>query len=282
MARAYSSMVRMLSGASFHQELDAVAPPQFRDQRRHLLHRRVERPRLRDLRADVHLHAADAQVFHLRDGGIHLRHAADADAKLVFVFAGRDVLVRVGLDVGVHPDGDRRDLAHLARDFVDELQLRLGLDVEAVNPLLQRVADLLPGLADAREGAFRRVAAGLQHAEKLAAGDDVEPRAPLREQVEHGDVRVCLHGVADEVVQLLQRAVEPREVVADGAGAIDIDGRARPIDDVLDAHVLTEKAALAVFEEMHGGKAAGTNEMKSPAKCNRFRGRTGWEMTGDE
>ena len=57
------------------------------------------------------------------------------DAELVAVPARGDVLVCLGIDVGVDAQGDAGTLAEPGADAVKEIQLRRGLDVEEQNTL---------------------------------------------------------------------------------------------------------------------------------------------------
>ncbi len=115
---------------------------------------RFERLRLRDLRADVHLHAAQPEILQFGRARIHALDFLKRDAELVFVGAGRDLRVRVRADVRVHAHGDWRDFFQLCRDPVDALQFRLALDVEGINIFAQREFDLRRRLGDAGEDTF--------------------------------------------------------------------------------------------------------------------------------
>ncbi len=106
----------------------------------------------------------------------------------------------------------------LAGDLVEIAEFLLALDVERVNALLEGVDDFIAGLADAGERAMGRIAACLDHAEKLAAGHDVEASTVGGEQAEHGEIRICLHRVGHLVVDPGQGGVETGEVVDDCPG----------------------------------------------------------------
>ena len=81
---------------------------QFLHERQYLLHRQLERLHLGELRADVHLHSAQTQIFQFPGPGIHSLHFLKGDPELVFVSAGSDLGVGAGIDVRVHADGYRR------------------------------------------------------------------------------------------------------------------------------------------------------------------------------
>jgi hypothetical protein len=161
--------------------------------------------------------------------------------------------VRLCIDVGIHAQGDRSDHAQFAGDPADEGDLGLALGVEGIDALLQTQLDLGTGFADTGESALARIAAGLLDAEEFPARDDVEARAFLREQVEHGQVRIGLGRVADETVELgPHRAGEAAVVVEDRARAVDVErsavlgGKGREVD------AFAVKRAVLVVEGMHG------------------------------
>ena len=65
---------------------------------------------------------------------------------------------------------------------IDQGKLRFRLAVEAVDAALERIVDLIGGLADARENHSGRIPASLDHTEQFAARDDVETRAGFGQQ----------------------------------------------------------------------------------------------------
>ena len=69
-----------------------------------------EWPNLRELRADVHLQAANLQVLQLGRPFVHTLDFLKGDSKFILVSAGGDLGVRFGIDVRVHPNGDGRFL----------------------------------------------------------------------------------------------------------------------------------------------------------------------------
>ena len=77
---------------------------------------------------------------------------------------------------------DRCTLIFGGGDLIDVVEFGLAFDVERVNLLVEGIFDLFARFPNAGEGAFRRGAAGLQDAEKFAAGNDVETGAGIREQ----------------------------------------------------------------------------------------------------
>ena len=117
-----------------------------------------------------------------------------------------------GVDIGVHADGDRRDLVHRPCDGVQHLHLGFGFDVELADAALKREPDFRHGLAHARE---HDLVAG--HACRL--GTQVFPRRHhiharprLRERFQNRLVRVRFHRVADQMIHPVQRIVKCLEM----------------------------------------------------------------------
>ncbi len=160
--------------------------------------------RIEQLRTDV---AVDAGYRDVGQGGraaIEVERVVVGDAELGLLEAGRDVRMGLRIDVRIDAQADRRPLAALAGHFIQALQFRDRLDIEAEDAGFQRQLHFRSRLADAREDDFLRVGTGGQHALQFAAGDDVETGTEAGEQVEDGEVGVGLDGVAD------QRAVAGR------------------------------------------------------------------------
>ena len=207
---------------------------------------------LGELRADVHLQTSDVQVGHLgSDGGVDLLDAADVHAELVFIGAGGDVFVGVGVDIGVDAHGNRRFHTHFPGNAVDGAQLVLTLAVEAVDVLLQRIADLRLGLADPGVGAEGGVAPGVDDAPQLAARHDVEADALLRHEVEDSLVGAGFDGVSHMRLERGERLAQLAEVVNDGFLAVDKGGGADGSGDVGQIHALAVQSAVLVGECVH-------------------------------
>ena len=159
--------------------------------------------------------------------------------------------MRLRIDVGIDAKADRRDLACAFGDALEVLELARGLDVEAEDVQRRAPAQLLVGLADAGEHDLARIAAGRDHARELAAGHDVEAAAQAREDVEHGEVRVGLHRVADEMRQRRERAVELAVGGLERGARIHKAGGAETRRDVGERHALDAELAIPIGERGH-------------------------------
>ena len=91
--------------------------------------------------------------------------------------------------------------------------------------MLERVFDFVPRFAYAGERALRRIAAGLEHAKKLAAGNDVESGACIGEQFQDRAIRVRLDRITNQVIQRRERGVESRLVIENCPRAVDVSRR---------------------------------------------------------
>ncbi len=88
--------MRVAVGAQFAHELG---------QQREGIAERIE---VGDLAADMHVDAGDLDALELGGVGIDFARAADRDAELVLGLAGGDLVMRLGIDVGIDAHRDRR------------------------------------------------------------------------------------------------------------------------------------------------------------------------------
>ncbi|ROO25712.1 hypothetical protein SAHL_13755 [Salinisphaera orenii YIM 95161] len=160
--------------------------------------------------------------------------------------------MRARVDVRIHAQRDRRPHPQTLRDRVDAHQLGLRLDVEAGDADLERALDLVDALAHAGKHHPRRIAAGRDHAFELAHRDDIEAAAQIRQQAEHAEIAVGLHGEADLVVDVGQGRLEDPVMARDRGCAVDIARRAEARRDIGQRHVLGVQHAAAVDEMIHG------------------------------
>ena len=138
---------------------------------------------LGDLRADVHVDAAHVDRRQRRGAAVESRRVGEGDAELALLEPGRDVRMRLRVDVRIDAEADRRARPGARGDArARRSSSRRRLDVEAEDAGAERRLHLALGLADAREHDLARVAAGGEHARELAAGDDVEAAAEPREE----------------------------------------------------------------------------------------------------
>jgi hypothetical protein len=195
--------------------------------------------------------SGDAYARQARRLGVKRPRFLEGDAELVFLQPRGDVGVGAGIDVRVHAQADGRRGAHAAGDAGDAQQFAARLDVEAEDALLDGQADVRLGLAHAREHHLARVAPSGDHALQLAARDDVEAAAQAGEQVEDGEVGVCLHSVADEVRPIAQRPLEGLEGPGERRFGVDVAGGAELAGDGGQGYLLGVQFAVDQAEWAH-------------------------------
>ena len=210
-----------------------------------------------DLRSDMRLDPADLQVRQLGRLRVDPEDAVDADAELVVALARRNVFVGLRIDIRIDAQSHRGLFARCAGHLVDEFQLRLGLDVERINTLLESVFDFLPRLTHPGEGAIMGASARLEHAEQLAARHNVEARPLAGQQFKHGEVGVCLHGEAHTVIQTGKRLIETPVVLADRLRAVNVERSAVFGRQAVQRHALAIQLAVAVGKLVHKPGGAG-------------------------
>ena len=91
----------------------------------------------------MHVDAGDLEARQLRGVRIDLARAADRNAELVLGLAGRDLGVGLGIDVGIDAHRDVRGAALRRGDRRQQLELRLGLDIDAEDALVDRERELV-------------------------------------------------------------------------------------------------------------------------------------------
>ena len=151
----------------------------------------------------------------------HIVHLLVIDAELVLREAGGDAGMRVRPDIRVDAQAHRGHAAHLPRQFVDDLQLGRGFDVEAGDAGLQGEADLRIALAHAGIDDALRGEARLQRGADLAAAHAVGPEPAGSDLREDARIAVGLdrivHPERGIAVQLrldrVQRATQQRQVI---------------------------------------------------------------------
>ena len=161
------------------------------------------------------------------------------------------------VDVRVHPQADRSDLARFAGHLVEARKFACGFDVEAKNAGGERRAHFRRGLADTGKHDLLRLAAGLEHARKFAAGDDVEAAAEPGEHVEHGQIRIGFDRVANKVIAARQRLIVGAVGGLQRGARVYVAGRAARLGDAIERHSFNAEPLIAVCEKCHGESVSG-------------------------
>ena len=118
-------------------------------------------------------------------------------------------------------------------------------------PAAQRVVDFVHPLSDAGVNDLLGIEAGVESAEQLASGNDVQTPAQVREEPQDGKVAVGLGRKADQAVEPVEGPVEVEKVPLEGRVAVHVDRRARPFGDGPERDVLAIHLVAAVGEMVH-------------------------------
>ena len=129
-AAGEGGLVNDSQAAADAEKFEPVFSLQPFHQRQNLAHGLLKWAGLRDLRADVHLQSAQAQIFQFARAGINALDLLELNAEFVFIGAGRDFCMGVGVHARVHPHRHGRDLFEAGGDAIDAQQFRLAFHVE--------------------------------------------------------------------------------------------------------------------------------------------------------
>ena len=151
----------------------------------------------------------------------------------------------LGIDIGVDAQADRRAPADLDGLRRQQVQLAQALDVEALHADLERAAQLVSLFADAGEHHLVGAPAGGQHAFELADRDDVETAPGAGKGLQHGQRRVGLHGVADQVRAAGKCTLVGGERAEHRLARVDVQRRAVRARQCLKAQVFDEELVAA-------------------------------------
>jgi hypothetical protein len=138
----------------------------------------------------------------------------------------------------------------------DAIELAGRLDVDGPDTCRDRGVELSAGLSDAGEHGIRRLEAGAQRHLQFAHRNSRRPCSRAAQQAQDGERRVGLEGVVHGVRIAGERVIDRRVRVADGARAVDVDGRAGVLGDRSKAHAVAgEMPVLKGKRWMHANLA---------------------------
>ena len=237
-------------------ERDAV-PRQGIHQAEDPVERVHERGDVGDLRPDVAVDAGDADAGEGCGLAIQSRRILEGDAELVLAQAGGNVGVRAGIDIRIDAQAHRRGAAERSRHRRQPPQFARRFDVEAQDAGGQRLAHLGLGLAHPGEDHFARIAPGRDHPLQLAARHDVEAAAETREQIEDREIRVRLHGIANEVRTIAQCVLEGQKGRGQCRARIHIARRAEARGDLGQRYLFDTHHAAGLDEGVHCFRSGG-------------------------
>ena len=127
-------------------------------------------------------------------------------AKLVALQAGGDVGVGSRVHIGVHTQADVRGHADFDSDPRQHFEFSRAFHIEALHAGFHGHGHLGAGLANARENTtFDAEPPAARDARQFTGRDDVKAAACLSKGLQHGQIRVGLHGIANQVGSAMQR-----------------------------------------------------------------------------
>ncbi len=102
-----------------------------------------------DLTADMHVHAGGLDPGQLFRQAVKGRRLGEGHAELVLGLAGRDLVVGLGVDIGVDAEGDAGNRPARVCHLAQRAKLRLRFHVEGEDAAVERKGHLGACLADA-------------------------------------------------------------------------------------------------------------------------------------
>ena len=179
--------------------------------------------------------------------------AGDVDPELVFLPAGRDLVVGVGIHIGVHADGDIDRCTRGRGNMGEQFEFGHRFHIELADPRGNGAAHLVRGLADPGKHDVLRLHTGSQCAVQFARRHHVCSGPEISQSTDDGDIGVGLHRIADARVQpgSVERTGKPRIGFGEHASGIDIDRRTRHLGNAGQRNILGVHLAIAVFEHAH-------------------------------
>ena len=144
-----------------------------------------ERIQIGKLAADMQGHTAQPQTVQRRQAREDPLRLADGDTELVVRLAGRNLVVRAGIDIRIDPQGAARLDPALRSQRRQFHAFFFAFDIELADPGFQPVGHLARGLADAGKHDLVCRHVGGQRAPHFAAGYHVRTIALALQDLEH-------------------------------------------------------------------------------------------------
>ena len=201
---------------------DAQVAHEFGQQREGV----AERIEVGDLAADMHVDAGHLDARQLGGMRIDVAGAADRNAELVLGLAGGNLVMGLGVDVGIDAYRDVRDAAFAGGDLRQQIEFGFGFDIDAENAFVDRQRQFARRLAQTGEHDLVRRNAGGARALQLAFRHHIRAGAELGQRLDDGLVGIRLHGVANQRIDIGESAGEHFVVPLQRRGRIAIERRA--------------------------------------------------------
>jgi len=201
----------------------------------------------------MHVDAAERQPGIGEDLLGELLGPLDIHPEFVPLFARRGLGVRLGVDVGIEPQGDRPHHPLASRDAGNGIQLGFTLDIEHQHVVVEGEGDFLIGFPHPGEDHLAGVGPRLLHAVQLPSRDHVEARPGGIHHLQNAQIRVGLHRIANHRVHGRESLLNLRQVMQQGPLRIDVERGAVLGRQIGHAGLLAVQLAVLVVKEVHGG-----------------------------
>ena len=200
----------------------------------------------------MHVHAARVDTGKRPGKAIERERLGEGNAELVLGLSGGDLVMGLGVDIGVDAKRDAGGEPERSRDLAQAPKLRLRFDIEGEDAVLKRARHLLLGLAHAGEGDLLRDHADGEHATKLPLRHDVHAGAEAGKRGEHAEIGIRLDRVADLRVKAFEGFAEDAVMPFERRRRIAIEGGADAAGEFGKVDVLGVEDPLPVGKVMHG------------------------------
>ena len=203
------------------------------------------------LAADMHINPDDHDTGQSRGAGIDFTRLGDGNSEFVFRFAGGDLGVGLGINVGVHPHRNGRNNAQRRSHLAQRLHLGFAFNVELADAALKRDAHLLARFGDAgKHDPLTRNARRLGP-QVFSDRHHVDPRTRLPQDAQDGDVGKRLHRKANKMRHPSKGLIEEAEMAQERGGRVDIDRRPDRGRDFGYRHVFGKELTVAIEKVVH-------------------------------
>ena len=128
---------------------------------------------------------------------VSLHSAFVRNTKFIAFQTRRNVGMGLGVYVGVHAQTDRGFFTEFQGDIIEHFQLCFAFDIEATNPKLEGLLHFGACFAYPRKNDFLGRAAGCQNAGQFASRHNVKTTSRFGKDLQHRQIGVGLHGVAN-------------------------------------------------------------------------------------
>ncbi len=173
----------------------------------------------------MHMNSHQLQQRAQGDGTHQLACRISRHTELVDLETGRDMGMALRVDVRVDADGDADWTADPCGDRLDTIQLSGRFDVDRLQPERNGAFELCGRLADAGEdnvgGSKTRSPRDVDLPNRIG----IHAAAEITQCLDDAEGRIGLERIVEPVRVIGEREVELVIPIADGGGAVNVDGR---------------------------------------------------------